>query len=269
MNTILWPVRQIDRVIGMHQFTTMAALKPIPKPQLQNLLDDLEKHRPSGRAIAAFDADGTLWNTDLGEAFFNYLIVNQLVPLPPDPWGHYNHMKDHESHTKAYFWLAQILRGIPLSQVRNWAEAAVALAPIPIFDETFQIIEKLKSLDVEVYIVTASVKWAVEPGARRLGLRDKDVLGIESEVRSGFVTDIQRGVITYREGKATAILAHSGGISPYFAAGNTEGDRWLLEAATNLRLVLSAAPEGTENFPTEARMLALAAEQGWYSHRYL
>lgn len=240
----------------------------MPQAQLQDLLAKLEKLRPKGRAVAAFDADGTLWDTDLGETLFLYQIENGLVPLPPEPWKHYHHMKDHVSHPAAYLWLAQICRDIPLADVRAWAEAAVAANPLPLFDEQIRVIEKLKSLDVEIYIVTASITWAVEPGARRLGLSPSAVIGIETEVRDGIVTDRQRGPITYREGKAEAILGRTGGLAPYFSSGNTEGDKWLLELATDLRLVISAANEANENFATENRMLALARERGWYWHRY-
>src|SRR6266404_5671256 len=114
----------------MHAFTDHSKLKPFPAAKLKALLADLEKFRPKGRAIAAFDADGTLWNTDLGEAFFHYQIKNKLVPLPPDPWGEYNRMKDHVSHTAAYVWLAQVLKGVPLTKVREWAEANVASQPL-------------------------------------------------------------------------------------------------------------------------------------------
>lgn len=240
----------------------------MPKEKLQSILDDLERHRPPGRAVAAFDADGTLWDTDLGEGLFSYQIQNKLVPLPADPWGHYNWMKEHVSHPAAYLWLAQISKDVPLKTVQEWAEKSVASQPLPIFDEQLAVIEKLKSLNVEIYIVTASIKWAVEPGARRLGLTDEHVIGIETEVVNGIVTDKQKGVITYREGKAEAILARTGGVAPYFSSGNTEGDKWLLEAATKLRLVMSAAPEGSENWPTENRMLSLAAQNGWHSHRF-
>lgn len=243
-------------------------LKPMPASKLKTLLDDLERLRPTGRAVAAFDADGTLWDTDLGEGLFGYQVDNRLVPLPDDPWGHYQYLKDEVSHPAAYLWLAQISAGVPLTRVQEWAEAAVASRPLPVFDEQRRVLEKLRELEVEVYIVTASIKWAVEPGARRLGLTDAQVIGIETEVRDGLVTDVQRGVITYREGKHEAILARTGGVAPYFASGNTEGDKWLLEGATALRLVMSAAPEGSENWPTESRMLALAAERGWHAHRF-
>jgi phosphoserine phosphatase len=243
--------------------------KPFPQDKLQKLLTDLELRRPKGRAVAAFDADGTLWDTDLGEMLFGYQIDKKLVPLPADAWGHYEHLKVAESHPVAYLWLAQINKGVPLKQVRQWAEEAVAKHdPLPIFDAQLQIFKKLRELDVEIYIVTASITWAVEPGARRLGLREDQVIGIETQVVDGIVTDKQKGVITYREGKAEAILARTGGLAPYFSAGNTEGDKWLLEGSSELRLVMSASPDGTENGITETRMLKLAAERGWYSHRY-
>ncbi|MGE4133949.1 MAG: HAD family hydrolase [Bdellovibrionales bacterium] len=243
--------------------------KPFEKAKLDRLLDELERKRPPGRAVAAFDADGTLWDTDLGEMLFDYQVKRRLVPLPEDPWHHYNYLKESVSHPVAYLWLAQINKGIALSQVREWAEAAVReFDPLPIFDEQLRVFEKLRALEVEIYIVTASITWAVEPGARRLGLRDDQVIGIETEVVDGKVTEKQKGVITYREGKAQAILARTGGLAPYFSAGNTEGDKWLLESASALRLVMSAAPPGTENFPTESVMLNLAREREWFWHRY-
>lgn len=252
----------------MHQFTDPSQLRPFDPAKLKALLTDLERFRPAGRAVAAFDADGTLWNTDMGEGFFDYQIKHKLVPLPADPWAHYHHLKDNVSHTVAYLWLAQILKGVPLSRVREWSEDALASRPLPIFEEQTQVIAKLQELEVEIYIVTASITWAVEPAARRLGLSDSQVIGIETAVVDGVVTDKQAGVITYREGKSAALLARTGGVAPYFASGNTEGDKWLLEGATDLRLVISSAPEGTENYPTEKKMMDLAAAEGWYSHRY-
>lgn len=241
--------------------------QPFPQEKLKSLLDALEKRRPQGRAVAAFDADGTLWDTDLGEGLFGYQIDHKTVPLPADPWGEYVRLKQIDRNA-AYLWLAQINKGVPLTQVRDWAEKAVASQPLPIFEEKKAIIQKLKDLDVEVYIVTASIKWAVEPGARRLGLREDQVIGIETEVVDGRVTDKQKGLITWREGKPEALLQRTDGVKPYFAAGNTEGDLWLLEAATDLRLVVSAAPQDNRLWRTESKMLEIAKERGWFYHRY-
>jgi phosphoserine phosphatase len=244
-------------------------MKPFPKDKLAKLLQDLEKFRPKGRAVAAFDADGTLWNTDLGEGLFSYEIDKKTVPLPADPWQHYQDLKDKVSHPVAYLWLAQINKGVPIAKVREWANAAVkAMHPVPVFDEAIKIIEHLKKLEVEVYIVTASIKWAVEPGARLVGLTADDVIGIETEVVNGVVTEKQKGPITWRQGKVEGLLARTGGVPPYFAAGNTEGDLFLLESSTSQRLVMAAAPAGSENYPTEQTMLKTATDRGWHSHYY-
>ena len=240
------------------------------KWNVEPLLEDLKKKRPTGRAIAAFDADGTLWNTDLGEALFNYQIKHKLLPLPPNPMQHYHDMKEKVSKRAAYLWLAQVNKGVPIATVREWARAAVAdVSPVPVFPEQKAIISELNALDVEVYIVTASIQWAVAPAAHLFGIPEDRVLGIETEVVDGLVTEKQKGLLTFREGKIQALLARTGGVAPFFAAGNTEGDQFLLEGASALRLVVAADREGTENYVSERKMVAMAHANGWYCQDHL
>src|SRR3989344_8816134 len=74
--------------------------------------------------VAVFDADGTLWDTDLGEGFFQHQIDHKLVSLPQDPWTHYEELKKKDP-AEAYLWLAQINQGQKLETVQKWAEHAV------------------------------------------------------------------------------------------------------------------------------------------------
>jgi phosphoserine phosphatase len=235
-----------------------------------SLISDLKKMRPKGRAVAAFDADGTLWNTDLGEALFSFQIKHSLVPLPKDPWKHYHDLKENVSKRAAYLWLAQINKGVAIAQVREWATKAVAeVSPVPVFDEQLKIIRALHELNVEIYVVTASIQWAVAPAAHLFGLNEDQVLGIETEVVDGLVTEKQKGLLTFREGKIQALLARTDGVAPYFAAGNTEGDQFLIEGATALKLVVAAAHEGSENFVSERKMVTMAQARGWYVQDHL
>lgn len=229
-----------------------------------------EEKKTNPRPVAAFDADGTLWDTDLGESFFKWQIANSNLPnLPEDPWRHYRDWKESGDPRPAYLWLAQINKGQTLAQVRDWAEKAVRDSePLPIFPEKKKLIQWLLEHGVEVYIVTASIKWAVEPGALRLGLQHEHVLGIRTKIENGIVTDVQDGVITYREGKAEAIFAHTGGRAPFFAAGNTMGDYALLKSATQLALASGAAPKGHELFETEENLRQKAREHGWWIHQF-
>lgn len=216
--------------------------------------------------IAAFDADGTLWDTDLGEALFEYQIRNNLLPnLPKDPMEHYHRMKKEKSHEAAYLWLAQINAGRRIEEVREWAKAAVrALHPVPVFTEQRKIIGHLLNKGCQVYIVTASIAWAVEPGAALVGLKPENVIGIRTKVVDGLVTDQQDGSITYRNGKVTGLLEKTGGAYPFFCAGNTEGDLPLLEASRSIRVVVAASDKRNTNYDTEQSMIKLAQTHGWF-----
>ena len=220
--------------------------------------------------VAAFDADGTLWDTDLGEEFFQYLIHHKLVDLPLEPWEHYQTLKaDPSGPQKAYLWLAQILKGHPLSQIRDWALKAVTeLAPLPIFPEQRKLIELFVSRGVNVVIVTASVKWAVEPGAQILNLPANQVLGIETKAIGGKLTDLQKGIITFREGKAEALLKFTGGKRPFFSAGNTFGDLALLELSTDLKLAVTSTVPDDRLFRSEQELYLEATRRGWLKHRF-
>jgi phosphoserine phosphatase len=220
--------------------------------------------------IAAFDADGTLWDIDLGETYFHYLIDHKLVPLPPEPWEHYQTMKaDPAGPQKAYLWLAQILKDVPLSTALEWSKKAVHEINLPYFPEQKKLIEHLVSKGVSIYIVTASVKWAVDPGAELLGLSAASVIGVETEVKDGIITDIQKGQITYRSGKAEALKKATGGKAPFLSSGNTMGDWHLLEAASHIRLAVSASTPDDKLFRTEQELQRNAQNKGWISHRFV
>lgn len=237
--------------------------------QINKTLDSVLKQDP--RPIAAFDADGTLWDTDLGEAYFSYLIENKLVPLPNEPWEHYQTMKkDPAGPGKAYLWLAQILKGVPLKTAQEWAVSSVReLRPLPYFPEQKKLIELFLSKGVEIYIVTASVKWAVEPGAEIFGLSPSQVIGIESEVVGGLITDRQKGLITHHQGKPDALLQKTNGKAPFFSSGNTMGDWHLLEAATHLKMAVTATRPDDRLFKTEQELQNKSKSLGWLTHRFV
>ena len=220
--------------------------------------------------MAAFDADGTLWDTDLGENFFKYEIEQKLLSdLPADPWRHYRDWKENGDPRPAYLWLAQVNKGHSLAEIRAWAEKAVkTIEPLPIFDDQKKLIELLKAAGVQIYIVTASVRWAVEPGALRLGLDADSVIGVETAIENGLLTDQAFGHMTYREGKSEALLLKTKGQRPFLSVGNTMGDLHLLKSASRIALAVGAAPRGHELFPTEEALRQEARSHGWLFHQF-
>lgn len=222
-----------------------------------------------GPRIAAFDADGTLWDSDAGETFFDWQIHNSgLKGLPSDPWQHYHDLKKVDPRV-AYVWLAQINAGHSLEQVRAWAKECFAARPNwPVFESQRRLVELLRQLDFEIYVVTASIKWAVEPVASLVGIDFDHVLGITTRIENGIVGHEGVHPITWRQGKAEGLLAATGGVRPILASGNTYGDIALLEAATHIRLAISTQDSPGGLFDEEAKLAVEADRQGWLRHRF-
>jgi phosphoserine phosphatase len=222
-----------------------------------------------GPRIAAFDADGTLWDADAGETFFDWQIHHSgLKSLPPDPWAHYLGAKKI-SPPDAYAWLAQINAGYPIEQVRAWAKQCFAPPPEwPIFESQRRLVRFLQSLNFEIYVVTASIKWAVEPVAGLLEIDADHVIGVTTKIIDGLVTLESDHPITWRQGKAEGLLKATGGVRPIFACGNTLGDIAMLETATHLALALSTQDQPCGLFDEEAKLREEAGRRGWPLHKF-
>ncbi len=245
-------------------------------PFTSELLDEIKRtvslaqERTSGPHYAAFDADGTLWDSDLGEQFFQYQIDHcDLESLKKvDPWDYYNSTKAVDP-IKAYLWLAQISAGQPIAQVKEWAQKAVEKEGARVFESQKNLIAWLQSQGIEVMIVTASIQWAVEPGSHLVNIPSSHVLGIRTKIDDkGIVTPIQDGLITWREGKAKALLERTKGIAPLFCSGNTYGDIALLETSQGARLCIQTQTEKTSLFEEEDRLYHHARKNNWQIHHF-
>lgn len=237
--------------------------------EIENTIAELKsKNMP---LVAAFDADGTLWDIDLGENFFQYQIDHKKVPLPTDPWEHYFEMKKINNDPRpAYVWLAQINKGLSVEEVQKWAQAAFdEIQPKPLFSEQKKLVALLLKNGVKVYIVTASPKISVVPGARALGLNADNVIGIETEIENGIITDKKVEPITYRQGKLDALLQKTGNVKPFLSCGNTIGDYELLSGSTHIKLAVSAASRDDKLFKSENELLTKASEHNWWRHRFI
>jgi phosphoserine phosphatase len=241
-------------------------------PELWSQLESVLRGaaRGGGKLVAAFDADGTLWDADAGETFFDWQIRNCDLPAfrGVDPWKRYHDLKNPDPRV-AYVWLAQISAGRPLSEVRAWAaECFRSVGPWPVFESQRKLITLLRELKFDVYVVTASIKWAVEPVAALLGIDFDHVIGVETEVHNGIVTDIVKPPITWRDGKAEGLLARTGGVRPVLAAGNTVGDIALLQSATHVRLALSTQASAGGLYDEESKLADHASKEKWHIHPF-
>jgi HAD superfamily phosphoserine phosphatase-like hydrolase len=233
-----------------------------------NELDELIKNQTQP-LFAAFDADGTLWSNDMGEEFFKWEIQTGVLQsvfskLPKDPWRFYRDEKEQGDPRKAYLWLAQIHQGLPLATVQKWAQDFLkTFTPVPLFNEQRKLISFLNQRNVKVFVVTASIKWSVEPGAALYGIPAEQVLGVRTQVKNGLITDIQEGEITWKKGKAIELLNFTMGVKPILCSGNSMGDLDLMETASHYSIAINSANDKHENYATEMELKALGSKRGW------
>ncbi|MBX9767264.1 MAG: haloacid dehalogenase-like hydrolase [Bdellovibrionales bacterium] len=218
--------------------------------------------------IAAFDADGTLWDNDVGEDFFHFQIKHSNLPnLPPDPWTHYIDWKKKD-RLAAYLWLAQINKGQTIATVLDWANQAIkANAEFRIFGSQQQLIRELQSRKIEVFVVSASVEWAVVPPAGLLGVPRSNVIGVRTKVVDGVVTDQGEFPISWGPGKPLALSNVTAGKHLVLGCGNTDGDAPLISGASHIRLAVRSSTNTSGGlWQAENGLFEIAKEKSWTMH---
>jgi phosphoserine phosphatase len=252
----------------------MNGVKPFSKQLMGELLKKVDTLQSSiaGPHYAAFDADGTLWDTDVGENFFQYLIdhCNLLELKNIDPWEHYEKLKQ-QNPPVAYLWLAQLCANTPVDVVRDWAEKAALPAADHVFVSQKELIQELLNRDIHIFIVSASVHWAVEGAAPAIGLKRENALGVKTKVINNLVTREGDGPVTWREGKRLALLEQTKGVRPLLCSGNTSGDVQLLECSQGIALAIqSQLPDSFHAtlFNDEQVLYKAAQKNNWYTHSF-
>jgi phosphoserine phosphatase len=211
------------------------SVKPFSPTLLKQILEPIDAFiaKNPGPHYAAFDADGTLWDSDVGENFFQYKIDFCNLPelAAMDPWEHYFSLKK-KYPPDAYLWLAQLCATQEITTIRQWAAQTMDVFPPLVLSPQKALIEELLKRHLKIFIVSASTHWAVEAAASLVGLDADSALGVKTKVVNSRVTKEQDGPITWREGKKTALLEKTKGVSPIFCSGNSSGDLHLLECSS-------------------------------------
>lgn len=213
-----------------------------------------------GPGLAVLDADHTLYCHDAGEEFYQHLIAGRHLP-GPDPGG--DRFADYRrlealDHVAAYTRLATDMAGLHDAHLTELARAFFAAQFAPrIYPAMRRLIADLLAARWQVHLVTASPRWPVQAAAPHFGLTAAHVIGIDLELEDGRLTDRLAYELPYASGKVKAIERFFGR-RPNFAAGDSAGDRWMLDTATDAALVLRYP-----DYPSQAPLLARAAEAGW------
>ena len=201
----------------------------------QRLVDAVhEVGRAFPGASAAFDADGTLWRDDVGEAFLARLVQKKLVQLPDgrDPFAAYEGMVAQD-RGKGFAYAAQLQAGIPEAILREEARALAAEWVKPrLIARTQALLALCEKAGLKTQIVSASPIQIVRVAAPLAGIPAERCLGMTVRIdEHGRCTDELVLPITYAAGKVEA-LARARLVPIALGAGDSIfGDLALLSAA--------------------------------------
>lgn len=242
-----------------------------PKEYLEALKKDILEalKNPKTEPIAAFDADGTIWFSDVGRDFFDYQIETNYFPGGKSlNWEDYQKVEDLNME-RGLCWLGEIFEGEHIDALRvkvNEFHLKKKPVYIPLQKE---LIKFLKDNGVQVYIVTASIGWTIEAGAKELGLEPKDIIGIKTEIKDGIITNKTMKPVSWAEGKVDALLEATDGKMPFLVSGNTISDCHMIELSTHFKQVIHGVDDTSVIYETEKLALEKAKKEGWHYVDYM
>jgi phosphoserine phosphatase len=230
-------------------------------PALEPWLDPSDRGRllevidgPPG--IAAFDADGTLWDGDVGEELLARLEREGklIAPAGPGAFAEYSRRFKRDA-ADAFSYAGRVLAGLREDFVAAEAERLFAeRAGGWVFPPMRELVAGLHDRGWSVYIVSASIRWSVAPGARLLEIEPDRVIALDVVVERGLLTTELCQPIPTLTGKPS-LLRERAGRDADLAFGNSRLDLPLLEAS---RFPVAVGPHSSTS-----PLLDEALRRGW------
>jgi phosphoserine phosphatase len=215
------------------------------------LIDAIRRAALSG-GIAAFDADGTLWREDAGEAFLKHLVRLGWIRLPDgsDPYEAYERAVERDRRT-GYAYAAQLQAGLEEAKVAAEADRfARSWVPPRLIGATQELRGLCADAGLRLVTVSASPLPIIRAAVPLAGFSQCAAIEVGLE-RGRFTTEVREPIV-YAEGKVQA-AARFGRLR--VACGDSlTGDLALLSAA---KVAVAVAPSAGSPLADEAR------RRGW------
>jgi hypothetical protein len=174
---------------------------------------------------------------------------------------------DPDLYQPAYAFLSHLLAGYSVRNIQILCEQAVKEAvqeeEVFIYPEMKWLIDELFRNGFDIWVISASPQFLVEPFAKKAGINPENVIGVRNVVENGIITprlqgcgpfkDGENRMMTYRIGKRCWMNEIIFGITgeralltsediakrPCFAAGDSDTDSHFMMDATGLRLLIN------------------------------
>ena len=113
--------------------------------------------------------------------------------------------------------------------------------------EAVDLLHEAKRRGMEVWAISGSSRWSVEPVFEALGISSDRVIGIEMETAAGVVTPVEIPPIPIRQGKVDAMKARNIPM-PVLVASDSRNDIPLFKACTGLKVRVNSRGRSSAEF---------------------
>lgn len=213
---------------------------PSVEKEIDLFIEKIEKGEIK-EAKAVFDADGTLWSNDLGEAFLKWLIEHKKLPFADyskDIYKEYEELVTEDAG-KGFVFAVTLMKGIDEKDLKEWSEDFFSNNfKENVFPKQKELIKRLRDAGVDVWIVSASNVWSIEGAATYMGVEPSHVIAMKVEVTDGKLTDKIIPPVLHRTGKVEAIKKYIGE-KVDFVCGNSMSDYDMLEFSSVISLSIN------------------------------
>lgn len=229
----------------------------------QALLREIKKTIQSlhqSPAFTAFDADGTLWLEDANHILFHYQKKHKLRDFTPFLEASYQKKINRSQKCELF---ASLQAGLSREDFKLQCLEALKTHPLQVFEFQRELLNFLKEQEIEVYIVTASVKWLVEEAVRFYDLPVDKVFGVHTTLQEDRISSQVILPVTYGKGKKEILASKVKQSQFLLGAGNTLSDLDFMSESIIPLAIQSSLPEG-KDFNSEKELKEIAQKNKWF-----
>ena len=142
--------------------------------------------------LAVFDCDGTLWEGDAGEGFFDWELKQGVVSDAIVRWArprYADYKAGKVSEDDMCGEMVTMHRGMNETDVQQAANRYFDGFASNIFPEMKQLVERLQDSGCDVWAVSSTNLWVIQAAMRYFAIKLDHILAATAEIKNGVVTD--------------------------------------------------------------------------------
>ncbi len=156
----------------------------------QNFIEAVMRTRPK---LAAFDCDGTLWDGDAGEGFFDWEIKQGVISQDLARWarGRYADYKAGKvSEDEMCGEMVTLHNGMLEADLQRFAAEFFEENFVRrIFPEMRELVTQLQRSGCEVWAVSSTNEWVIRSAVKYFGIPESNILAAAVQIDEGTITD--------------------------------------------------------------------------------